>query len=653
MSEILDKINSPEDVKALSPEDCDKLAGELREFIINTVAQTGGHLASNLGVIELTLALLRVFNFPYDRVVWDVGHQSYAYKILTGRKEAFANLRKWHGLSGFPKREESIYDAFNTGHSSTSISAALGLLRGYRLKGEDRKVIAVIGDGAMTGGMAYEALNDAGVSDENLIVILNDNQMSISYNVGAFAAHLNKLRTSKSYRNFKDRMEDFCLKIPVIGEGLAKVLKKIKGFFRNLFLHKVNAIPEDLGFIYYGPFDGHNRALVEQALHAAADADGPVLIHLLTSKGHGYVPAENSPESYHGVAPFEVETGLPEVLEPDYPTDCTARFEDTLDRCKNFTECFGTSLQYYAMRNEKLVGICAAMAAGTGMESFGKLYPERFYDVGIAEQHAMTLACGMSAAGIKPVVALYSTFLQRALDQVQHDAVLQKLPVVVCLDRAGVVGEDGETHQGLYDLAYLRALPGGEVWAPADYKDLYEMMGEALGREEGPIFIRYPKGAPLFTYEDRRRIRAFCRGDHEEGKKASQGRRIRAGKDLNIVGWGYTTSLAYKAAEKLAEEGIEAGVYDLRRIIPADTELLLEAAREPLLIIEEALPEGSVAEFLEAELYKKNMHVPLRAIHIKNEPVTQGKRQVVLDYYGISVENACAEAKKLLEQTEG
>lgn len=650
MTNILDKVNKPADVKALSAADCDLLAGELRELIINTVAQTGGHLASNLGVIELTLALMRVFDFPRDEVVWDVGHQSYAWKIMTGRREAFANLRRWQGLAGFPKREESIYDVFNTGHSSTSISAALGLLRGAKRLGEKRRVVAVIGDGALTGGMAYEALNDAGASDDHLIVVLNDNQMSISENVGAFAAHLHKLRTSKRYRRFKSKMEDFCLKIPLIGKGLAKFLVGIKNAFRNLFLHRSNSIPEALGFVYYGPYDGHNRELVEQALQAACDTEGPVLIHICTKKGHGYIPAESSPQNYHGVAPFEVETGLPELPDPDYPTDSTERFEDTLDRCKNFTESFGTSLQYYALRDERVAGICAAMAGGTGMEGFAKQFPERFYDVGIAEQHALTLACGMSASGIKPIVAVYSTFLQRALDQVQHDAVLQKLPVVVCLDRAGIVGEDGETHQGLYDLPFIRALPGGRIWAPADYRDLYEMMGEALKNEEGPVFIRYPKGSPIFSQKDRLRIRALAKKDGADQLPAHAGRWLRRGRDLNIIGWGYTSSLAWQAAELLAERGIEAGVLDLREIKPLNRTILLEACSKPVLIAEEALYEGSVSELLQAYLYGERIFTPLRSVCIKNEPVTQGKRQVVLEYYGLSPEHLAAEAEALLRE---
>lgn len=654
MSKYLDKIKGPEDVKALSPEACDQLASELRDYIIKTVARTGGHLASNLGVIELTLALLRVFDFPQDQIVWDVGHQSYAYKILTGRKEAFETLRSWQGMAGFPKREESVYDAFNTGHSSTSISAALGLLRAAEMKGEKRKVIAVIGDGAMTGGMAYEALNDAGASDENLIVILNDNQMSIAENVGGLARHLSKLRTSKSYRNFKGRMERFCLKIPGIGKSLADFLLKLKDFARRKLFNQENAFMESLGFKCYGPFNGHDRGIVEQALQAASEIEGPVLIHLCTVKGQGYVPAESAPQNYHGVAPFEIETGVPEAEEPDYTGDSTEKFENTLDRCKSFTEAFGNSLQYFAMRNDDLVGICAAMSGGTGMEPFAKLFPERFFDVGIAEQHAVTLAAGMAAGGIRPIVAIYATFIQRALDQIQHDVVLQNLPVVFCFDRSGVVGEDGETHQGLYDLAYLQALPGGRIWAPADYSELYVMLREALNQSAGPIFIRYPKGRPAFSQEDRREIRRRLGHDGLSPFDADRAACwLRRGKDLNFVSWGYGSGLCYQAAKALESRGADCGVLDLRSLKPLDWEKIKEAAEVPMVILEEALFQGGVGEKIEAELYKDGILTKILCLNIRNEAVTQGKRSVVLEHYGITAEHAAEAAMKLLAEGGG
>lgn len=648
MSNLLDNIHSPNEVKALTPEDCDRLAEELRAFIINTVAKTGGHLASNLGVIELTLALCRVFDFPRDEVVWDVGHQSYAFKILTGRREEFGTLRTWGGLSGFPKREESVYDVFNTGHSSTSVSAALGLLRGSKLLGRERKVIAVIGDGALTGGEAYEALNDAGASDEDLIVILNDNQMSIAENVGGMAAHLNKLRTSASYRHFKGSLERFCLRIPRIGQKLAEGLASLKDRFRDTIMPRDNAMLESLGFRYYGPFDGHDREQLENALRAAGENRGPVIVHVRTQKGHGYIPAESSPQNYHGVAPFEVETGIPEPPAPVYPTDMTERFEDRLDYSKNFTEAFASSLEYFGLRDEKLVGICAAMPGGTGMDVFGRRFPERFFDVGIAEQHAVTYACGLAAAGMKPVAAIYATFLQRALDQVQHDAVLQKLPVIFCLDRAGVVGEDGETHQGLYDLPYLRALPGGKIWAPSDYKDLYDMLKRALGGLNEPLFIRYPKGSTAFTREDRRKIRAFLRASGESGLSPEVSRFIRRGRDLTILAWGYTAGLAYRAAEELSAEGIECSVFDIRQIKPVDFERMKEAFGGPMLVAEEAIYPGSVAEQLSAYLFREKIDSKLKCLNIKNEFINQGKRQFVLEHYGIAVPAIKQAAKELL-----
>lgn len=649
LSTILNEIDEPQDIKHLTPEELDQLAAELRRFIIKTVSETGGHLASNLGVVELTIALMRVFDFPDDKVVWDVGHQSYVYKILTGRKDQFCHLRQWQGLAGFPKTEESPYDSFNTGHSSTSISAALGLLRAAKQLGKNEHVIAVIGDGALTGGMAYEALNDAGQGDDNLIVILNDNQMSINRNVGGLAKHLNRLRTSTRYRHFKGRVESFLNKIPGIGKPLANWLVRVKNWLRGIFLNRENTMFENFGFTYYGPIDGHDGGALVRALTAAKEAKGPVLVHVCTIKGEGYKPAETEPQNYHGVAPFEIETGVPEVVLPDAREDSTETFQHSLFRSKSFTDTFSRSLQYFAVRDERIVGITAAMASGTGMDAFASLFPKRFYDVGIAEQHAVGLAAGLAAGGLRPVVAIYATFLQRALDQVQHDTVLQKLPVVFCIDRAGVVGEDGETHQGLYDLAFLRALPGGRIFAPRDYEELYLMMKYALAQDQGPTFIRYPKGSPALKPEDYPKISHELVLHGELHSAVTSAQWLRRGTDINLLGWGYTTGLAYRAAERLEEEGISAGVLDLRSVKPLDYSAIAEASHLPIVMMEEIVRQGSAGQ--EIALWLSEQHKPdlITCIHLPDEAILHGKRDVVLEAYGISAEHFAAVAKSRLE----
>lgn len=650
MSTILDSITSPQDIKALSPEECDRLAEEIRQFIISTVAETGGHLASNLGVVELTIALFRVFDFPADKVIWDVGHQSYTYKILTGRKDAFTGLRQWDGLSGFPKREESRFDSFNTGHSSTSISAALGILRASQLLGTQNHVMAIIGDGALTGGMAFEALNDAGQGDDNLIVVLNDNQMSIAHNVGGMEKHLNRLRTSTYYRSFKGKVERFLHRIPGIGKPLAGGLVSLKNWFRRKFMPQENAMFEAFGFRYYGPIDGHDLESLERALRTAAETNGPTLIHICTVKGQGYHPAVSQPQNYHGVAPFEVESGVPNVELVDKTGDSTETFQSDLRRSSGFTDAFSRCLQYFAVRDERVTGICAAMASGTGMEAFGKLFPERFFDVGIAEQHAVALAAGMASGGLRPVVAVYSTFLQRALDQVQHDVVLQNLPVLFCLDRSGVVGEDGETHQGLYDLAYLRALPGGTILAPRDYDELFLMMKTALAKAEGPVIIRYPKGAPLLSKDDFFKIRRSLveQGSIHHGIERAQW--LKRGSDLNLVAWGYTTGLAWQAAAQLAGQGISAGVLDLRSLKPLDWASIEEASLLPIVTIEEIVETGSCSQEICAGLRARENNCRMKSIHIPDQAILQGKRGLVLEQYGISVSNICAEALALLDK---
>ncbi len=648
MTKILDRIQGPEDIKKLSPEDLSCLAQELREYIIEVVAKNGGHLASNLGVVELTLALFRTFDFPEDKVVWDVGHQSYTYKILADRKEAFKTLRLWQGLSGFPKTEESPYDAFNTGHSSTSISAALGILRAERSQGNENYVLAVIGDGALTGGMSFEALNDAGQGDENLIVIINDNQMSISENVGGLQKHLQQLRMSQSYLDFKSKAEEFLLKIPLIGKGLAHFFSRVKKNFRRRISPPIYALYESLGFKYYGPIDGHDIQAIETALDAAKFRKGPTVIHVCTVKGKGYSYAMHKPSSYHGVAPFEVEKG---VLEKDpvvVVQDKTCSVQDRINKSRSYGEGFSYILQHFAMKEDRIVGICAAMAQGTMMEEFSTIFPERFYDVGIAEQHAVTLASGMAQGGLRPVVAIYATFLQRALDQVMHDVVLNQEPVIFCIDRAGVVGEDGETHQGLYDLAFLRSLPYGTIFTPRSNRDFYRMFSYALGQAKGPIFIRYPKGKMALSLEDDLAIKTYLENTGQDKLPVTSAQWLSGGKDLTIISWGYTTGLAYQSMKALAEEGIEAAVVDLREIHDIDPALVEKALSCPCLIVEEAIYPGSVGEDISAIAYGKKLQTPLQCINIPNHPVLQGPRNLVLDQLGISVDHIVEEGKKLL-----
>ena len=472
MSTLAKKI---ENIKYLNEQGLNDLAEELRALIIKTITQNGGHLASNLGVVELTMALFYVFNFPEDRIVWDVGHQAYVYKILSDRLEKFATIRQPGGISGFPKTEESIYDAFNTGHSSTSISAALGIATAKHLSGELGKVIAVIGDGALTGGMAFEALNHAGHLKEDLIVILNDNEMSIAPNVGAISQYLTNLRTAPKYRQKKIQIQNFVRKIPFVGEQMVKVAEKLKNSLKHLLMS--GELFEQFGFTYIGPIDGHNLTKVIKILQRVRELSGPVLIHCITKKGKGYAPAEESPNNYHGIAPFTMED----------------EEEPSKDQTRSFTKVFGEKILAMAKEKPDIVAITAAMVSGTGLDQFSLSFPERFFDVGIAEEHAVTFAAGLAIAGRRPVVAIYSTFIQRAIDQIIHDVALQKLPVIFVLDRAGFVGADGETHHGLFDTALLAAIPNLVLMAPKNAQELEEMLELAYELKQ-PVVLRIPRG---------------------------------------------------------------------------------------------------------------------------------------------------------------
>lgn len=541
---MLEKINYPEDLKKLSIEEKETLAIEIRKYILEIVSKNGGHLASNLGVVELTIALHSVFNFPEDKIVWDVGHQTYVHKILTGRKEALKTLRKLNGIAGFPKTNESKYDNFNTGHSGTSISAALGMARARDLKNEKNSVLAVIGDGAMTGGMALEALNDVGYSKTKMTIILNDNEMSISKNIGGLNMLLSKLRTKKTYTKSNVSMKKIINKVPIIGKPTVKVIQRLKRSIKQLIIPKM--FFEDIGFTYLGPVDGHNIQELENILRLSKQIDNPVIIHVLTKKGKGYSIAEENPDKFHATAPFNIETG-----------------KAGKEKKKDYSKVFGDKLVELARENEKIVAITASMKDGTGLTKFSKEFPKRFFDIGIAEQHALGLAAGMAIEGVIPIVPIYSSFYQRGYDQVIHDIAIQNLPVIMCVDRAGIVGADGETHQGLLDMAFFRLVPNLTIMAPKDFKELEEMLEFAIKLNK-PVIIRYPRGGE----EDYN----FQESTNSEYIKIEEGRAeiLKEGKDISIIAIGKMVSRAMKIAEELEKENINADVINARFLKPLD-----------------------------------------------------------------------------------
>ena len=601
---ILDTINSPADVKALSMEELKQLAEEIRQLLISVIAKTGGHLAPNLGVVELTLALHRVFSTPEDKIVFDVGHQAYIHKIITGRREQFPTLRQYGGLSGFPKRSESAHDAFGTGHSSTSIAAALGMAVARDIKQQDYNVIAVIGDGSMTGGMAFEALNNAGTLHKRMIVVLNDNEMSISKNVGAMSEYLYHLRTGETYNKIKHDLEGW-LKNMDFGSDVLKALRRLKGSVKYLMVP--TSIFEELGFTYLGPIDGHDLPTLIEVLQAAKKIDGPVLVHVLTKKGKGYKPAEESPNKFHGTGPFEIATGK-KITNPNAPI--------------TYTEVFGKALTELANEDKDIIGITAAMPDGTGLSTFAKAHPTRFFDVGIAEQHAVTSAAGAAAAGLKPVAAIYSTFLQRAYDSVLHDICMQKLHVTLCLDRAGLVGDDGYTHHGVFDYAYLRSMPEMTVMAPKDENELRHMLKTAVDFD-GPISLRYPRGSGVGV-DITEPMQALPIGKAEV---------LREGKDVSIWAIGSMVQSAAQAAERLAEHGISAGVVNMRFVKPLDKELLLAQAKEygKIVTLEEGVLQGGVGSAVletlnEAQLLTK---CQVLTLGIPDEFVLHGDKKLL------------------------
>ncbi|MBR0490628.1 MAG: 1-deoxy-D-xylulose-5-phosphate synthase [Clostridia bacterium] len=572
---MLEKINSSQDVKNLNLKEKEILAEEIRKYILEVVSENGGHLASNLGVVELTIALNAVFDIPEDKLVWDVGHQSYVHKIIHGRREELKNIRKLGGIAGFPKTNESEADCFNTGHSSTSISAALGMARARDIKGKDNSVIAVIGDGALTGGMALEALNDAGTSKTNIKVILNDNEMSISKNIGGMSRFLGKLRTKRTYTKSNNSIKRLMEKIPLIGKPSVKVIRRLKRSIKQLVIPKMYF--EDIGFTYLGPVDGHNIEQLEDVLSLSKRVAGPVLVHVLTKKGKGYEIAEKNPDKFHATSPFNIETG-----EPKKP------------KAKDFSAVFGEKLIELAHTNDKIVAITASMKDGTGLAKFKQEFPKRFFDIGIAEQHAITLAAGMAKEGVIPVVPIYSSFYQRAYDQVIHDVAIQNLPVVMCVDRAGLVGADGETHQGMLDMAFFRLVPNLTIMAPADFKELEDMLEFAVNLGK-PVVIRYPRGGESNTKIEKHekielgkaeiieiREKEERRNQNTENTRGLDGinnlikdstEKIK-NKKITIIAIGNQVPKAIGIAQKLKEQGIQPELINARFLKPLDTETI-------------------------------------------------------------------------------
>lgn len=609
---FLNNINSPDDVKKLSVPELKLLAAEIRLFLTEIVAQKGGHLAPNLGVVELTLALHTVFDSPQDKIIWDVGHQSYIHKIITGRRERFHTLREYGGLSGFPKRSESSHDHFETGHSSTSISAALGIACARDIRGDSYRVIAVIGDGALTGGLAFEALNNAGESKNDLLVVLNDNEMSISENVGGMAAYLGRVRVDPKYNKLKEDVEYILKKIPAIGDRVAKTVERVKDSIKYLVVPGV--FFEELGFTYLGPVNGHNISALQDVLNSIKQIKGPVLLHVLTKKGKGYAFAEEKPDKFHGIGPFDIKTANT-VKKVNTPT---------------YTKVFGTTLKEIAVENKDVVAITAAMAGGTGLDIFAAAFPDRFFDVGIAEQHAVTFAAGLASQGFKPVVAVYSTFLQRAYDQILHDVALQNLPVIFAVDRAGLVGEDGPTHHGVFDISFLRSIPGMVIMAPRNEDELRHMLSTAINLNR-PCVVRYPRGTgegvslnaplqdiPLATAEP-----------------------IKEGSDLSIFALGTMVKPALQAAEKLLCYGIKATVINFRFAAPLDRKIILSQAAKcgKIITVEENVLAGGFGSGVLEVLEEENIfEVSIKRLGLPPVFAKHGARVKLLDLYGLNME---------------
>nr|NNM91026.1 1-deoxy-D-xylulose-5-phosphate synthase [Bacilli bacterium] len=616
---FLERVNEPSDMKSLSVAQLETLSEEIRHFLIDNVTKTGGHFGPNLGVVELTVALHYVFDSPRDKIVWDVGHQAYVHKILTGRKDRFSTLRQYKGMAGFLKRSESPHDVFGAGHASTSISAALGMAIARDLQKENHHVIAVIGDGAMTGGMAFEALNHAGHLKKNLLVILNDNEMSISENVGAVSQYLNRLRTDPHYGKLKSEIESLLRKIPSIGDRLANAAEKAKDSVKYFLVE--GALFEEFGFTYFGPIPGHDLRTLVALLEQVKDLEGPVLIHVVTEKGKGYPSAASTPDKLHSIGG---QVTSPKKSVPTY------------------TDVFAATVIELAKEDDRIVAVTAAMGSGTGLLKFSQVFPDRFFDVGIAEQHATTLCAGLATTGLRPVFAVYSTFLQRAFDQVIHDVGIQKLPVIFAIDRAGLVGPDGETHQGVFDIAYLRIIPNLTIMMPKDEAELRHMLYTALFID-GPVAVRYPRTEGMGVSLDAPWQRL------EVGRSEV----VREGRDVTILAIGTMVTVAENAAFMLAEQGILAEVINMRFIKPLDEERLDELALrgKPIVTVEEASLAGGMGAAVLEYFATKGIILPIVPIGLPDQFIDHGSRPELLHHVGLTAEHIAQETQALLDRT--
>lgn len=615
---ILERIQKENDIKTLTPKELDILRDEIREFLVESISKTGGHLASNLGVVELTMALHLAFDLPKDKIIWDVGHQSYTHKLLTGRKDGFATLRQLGGMSGFPKTIESESDCFNTGHSSTSISAGLGMAHARELTGEDYYVVSVIGDGALTGGMAFEALNNASQLKSNFIIVLNDNNMSISENVGGLNRYLSNFRTADVYSDLKENVKHSLSQIPGVGKKMVQKIHNAKSGLKQLFVPGM--FFEEMGLIYLGPVDGSNIAAMRKTFNEAKRVDGPVLVHVLTKKGAGYLPAERHPARFHGTEPFEIETGIPSNKR----------------KKANYTDVFSTVMLKLAERNPKVVAITAAMTDGTGLKRFHLNYPERFFDVGIAEEHAVTFAAGMAKMGLIPVFAVYSSFLQRAYDQIMHDVCLQNLPVVFAIDRAGLVGSDGETHQGIFDLSFLSTIPNMTILAPKNKWELSDMMKFAVAFG-APIAVRYPRG---LAYDGLKEFR--------EPVVLGKSEMLYEESEVALFALGGMVAIAEEVRNRLKECGHSCTLVNARFAKPFDEEMIrrLAGTHKLLVTMEENVKSGGMGEHIESFLFSQKLDVSILTVSVPDQFVEHGNVNALREMLGI---DAASVAARILE----
>jgi len=628
MTSLLNTIKLPETLRELSLEQLENVAHEVRQKIIEVTAKNGGHVAPSLGAVDLAVALHATFESPNDKILWDVGHQAYAHKILTGRLSRFHTLRQYKGLSGFPNIHESPHDQFTVGHASTSISQALGMVKARDLLGEKHTVVAVIGDASISGGLAFEGINNVDGLKSNMIVILNDNEMSISKSVGAFSNYLTAVRTSDLYVDLRNRIENVVKRIPRIGVPLFLAARKLKDRTRHIVMDfKVDVIFEELGFKYFGPIDGHNIPLLMSTLHHAKDIEGPVLVHILTKKGKGYAPAEKDPSRFHGTGPFDIATGKPLNKKNGL----------------SYTAVFGKTIAKIAEKNNKIVGITAAMIDGTGLEEFAGKFPQRFFDVGIAEEHAVTFAGAMARGGFRPVAAIYSSFFQRAFDEIIHDVCLQKLPVVFCLDRAGIVGEDGATHNGIFDIAFLRAIPELVMMAPKDENELQNMLYTAV-LHDGPISIRYPRGSgPGAKLKNEFRKLEIGKGEVVYRSEIKDPK-----SELCIISIGSMVHTSVEAAKLLEKKRISAKVINARFIKPLDKDLILKeiVSAGKIITVEEGIADGGFGSAVLEMLQNEKSNVPVQRIGLPCTFIEHGKRDEMLEHYGLSAEGICDQISK-------